>query len=131
MPSRPASTANRLIPLSLVLPGVRAATINKPAQSPSITWPNRPSTTKPSPSALAVAWISSAPQPLPRVNARVAVRRPSAMGASQVFFCASSAVISKAGVARQAVAKNGEQNNRRPICSSRMFSSTKPRPRPP
>jgi hypothetical protein len=35
------------------------------------------------------------------------------------------------GVARQAVGKKGEQNKRRPICSSRIASSTNPTTNPP
>ncbi|MCY1463751.1 hypothetical protein D9M71_816920 [compost metagenome] len=78
-----------------------------------------------------MAWTSSADQPLALLNPSVAVRLPSAIDGNQRCFCWSLAASNSAGVARQAVAKKGEHSRRRPICSSRIASSTKPRPRPP
>ncbi|MNY60254.1 hypothetical protein D3C86_1967850 [compost metagenome] len=68
---------------------------------------------------------------MPLVKPNVAVMLPSAIAGSQRVFCVSLAASNKAGVAMQAVAKNGEQSKRRPICSSNIVSSTKPRPSPP
>ncbi|MNT90786.1 hypothetical protein D3C72_2317740 [compost metagenome] len=58
------------------------------------------------------------------LNARVAVTLPSAIDGNQRCFCSSLAASNSAGVARQAVAKNGEHSKRRPICSSRIANST-------
>ncbi|MNF86230.1 hypothetical protein D3C84_686600 [compost metagenome] len=127
MPAWLAGTANRRsAPASS-----RVATISRSALAPSSTASYIPSRRQPSPSRVACGCSASC-QPL-RLSrkARVAVRLPAASSGSQCWRSASLSPSSSAGVARQALAKNGEQSRWLPICSSRIACSTKPRPTPP
>src|SRR5215207_7381665 len=125
-------TTNAPTPSSPLVPGVRATTAISSAAGASTTVSFVPSSTKPSPSGVAVvATCPTSTLPLASTSASVPVRSPAAIPLRKRSCCSGDPASATTGANCVTVGTNGPGASTRPSSSTTTASSTSPIPSPP